>query len=165
MTVAFVEAFQKLYSDMDPESTVKYARSFLFDIARIAGASDCQQIVHAPSALDNLNAKIGAMVQLFPFSFLELHHLLFLSLASGPLHFSYTGWAFVEFLVAETSPENFHIIYIHHHSFEADAWLKYRGKQNSCVCAMNAGYSSGWVQECCAGMELTSMEIQCRGKG
>lgn len=59
MTVDFVEAFQKLYADMDPESTVKYARSFLFDIARIAGASDCQRIVSASPALDNLNSKIG----------------------------------------------------------------------------------------------------------
>jgi len=70
----------------------------------------------------------------------------------------------VELLEVDINPENFHFIYYHHHSFEADSWLKYRGKQDSCVCAMNAGYSSGWVAEC-TDLPLTAMEVQCRGKG
>ena len=63
MTVDFVEAFQSLYKDMDPETSVKFARSFLFDIARIAGRSDCKRIVQSSATvLDNLQAKIGMTV-------------------------------------------------------------------------------------------------------
>lgn len=85
--------------------------------------------------------------------------------ASGPLHFAFTGWAIVEMLETSTSsPEEFYLLFVHHNSFEADSWLKQKGKQHSCVCAMNAGYSSGWVSQC-ANINMTTMEIQCRAKG
>lgn len=58
MTVDFVGAFQALYSDMDPQKSLKYARSFLFDIARIAGRSDSARFVQNMD-LDNLQTKIG----------------------------------------------------------------------------------------------------------
>jgi len=59
MTVDFVEAFQGSYSDIDPETSIKYARSFLDDIARIAGRSDCKRLTSGVIPLDNPHAKLG----------------------------------------------------------------------------------------------------------
>jgi len=47
-------------------------------------------------------------------------------LSAGPIHFSHTGWAFVD-ISAESKPtadENYYLIYDHPFSFEADALEK-----------------------------------------
>ena len=87
-------------------------------------------------------------------------------MSTGPIHFSWTGWAYVEIL-AESTPTpngNFHLVYDHPQSFESDAWLATGRKTNHCVCHMNAGYSSGW---CSAsfGRQLVAREILCRARG
>src|SRR6202008_3222330 len=87
-------------------------------------------------------------------------------LSAGPVHFAYTGWAFVDIL-PESSPspdENFFLKYNHPFSFEADSWIRSKEKTNFPVCSMNAGYSSGWSEQS-FGIELTSVEITCRAKG
>jgi len=87
-------------------------------------------------------------------------------LSAGPVHFAYTGWAFVDIL-PESSPtpdENFFIKYHHPYSFEADSWIKSGKKSETAVCIMNAGYSSGWT-EASFNMPLTAVEISCRAKG
>jgi signal transduction histidine kinase len=87
-------------------------------------------------------------------------------LSAGPIHFAHTGWAFVD-ISAESRPtpdENYYLIYDHPFSFEADAWEKSGKKSSFCVCAMNAGYSSGWCEES-FGLPLVASEIMCRARG
>src|SRR6185437_7725415 len=87
-------------------------------------------------------------------------------LSAGPVHFAYTGWAFVDILPEShpTPDDNFFIKYKHPYSFEADSWIKSGKKSETSVCIMNAGYSSGWT-EASFNMPLTSVEISCRAKG
>lgn len=87
-------------------------------------------------------------------------------LSTGPLHFAFTGWAFVEILEPSKPSEDddFFLLYDHPHTFEADSWIKSDKKTTSCTCHMNAGYSSGW-SSISFGLELRSKEILCRSKG
>jgi PAS domain S-box-containing protein len=87
-------------------------------------------------------------------------------LAAGPVHFAYTGWAFVDIL-PESKPsadENFYLIYHHPYSFEADSWLRAKEISDTPVCIMNAGYSSGWCEES-FGLPLTAVEVTCKARG
>lgn len=87
-------------------------------------------------------------------------------LAAGPVHFAYSGWAFVDIL-PESNPspdENFFLKFNHPYSFEADSWLSKKKKSKKPVCIMNAAYSSGWCQQS-YGIELSAVEITCRAKG
>ena len=87
-------------------------------------------------------------------------------LSAGPVHFAYTGWAFVDIL-PESNPspdENFFLKYHHPYSFEADSWINSGRSTNKPVCIMNSGYSSGWCEES-YGIELTAVEITCKACG
>jgi hypothetical protein len=98
-------------------------------------------------------------------------------LSTGPIHFAYTGWAYVDiFPESRPSPDqNYYLIYDHPQSFEVESWLKKnadlakeQGKEKIFtefpVCFMNAGYSSGWCEQS-FGIKLTAREILCRGMG
>jgi len=87
-------------------------------------------------------------------------------LSLGPVHFAYTGWAFVD-IFPESKPsrdEEYFLVYDHPYSFEAATYLDRGIKTNHPVCHMNAGYSSGWCQVS-YGVELKAEEITCRAKG
>ena len=88
-------------------------------------------------------------------------------LSAGPIHFSYSGWAFVDiFPESKPSPdENYFLIYDHPYSFEAAAFIKEHGKTAKVpICVMNAGYSSGWCAES-FGVRLDAEEIMCTAMG
>ncbi|MBL4624810.1 MAG: hypothetical protein JKY42_06685, partial [Flavobacteriales bacterium] len=87
-------------------------------------------------------------------------------LSAGPVHFAYSGWAFVDIL-PESNPspdDNYFLKYHHPYSFEADSWMKSGVKSDHPVCIMNAAYSSGWCEES-FGISLTAVEITCKAKG
>lgn len=52
------------------------------------------------------------------------------ALGAGPIHFSYSGWAFVSILEESAlSPDvNCYLTYDHPFSFEADSWINQDGK-------------------------------------
>src|SRR3989339_431900 len=143
MSVQFMEFIKTLYPGLDENDANKAAGSILYDIARALGKADAAAFHKAMNVTDPI-AK----------------------LSSGPVHFSYTGWAFVDILKeSKPSPdENYYLIYDHPQSFEADSWLAMKKKSNSCVCHMNSGYSSGWCENS-FGVELAGKEILCRAKG
>jgi two-component sensor histidine kinase/predicted hydrocarbon binding protein len=139
----FFENILKLYSDRPKEEAVKIGRNLLFDFAHLIGIEDARNF-HSKMKLKDPISKMSA----------------------GPIHFAYTGWAFVDIL-PESSPspdENFFLKYHHPFSFEADSWIKSKKKSDFPVCSMNAGYSSGWCEES-FGIELTAVEISCCAKG
>jgi len=143
MSVDFLEFIKDKYLGVNQEDAFTAASKLLFDLAHAIGKSDAMEF-HKEMGVNESMAR----------------------LSSGPIHFSYTGWAFVDI-----SPEsrlapgkNFHLIYSYPHSFEADSWIEAGKKTEKPVCIMNAGYSSGWYEES-FGSQLVSHEMLCRAKG
>ncbi len=143
LSIDFLETIQQLYADRGETEASAIGRSFLFDIAHSIGMNDARAF-HAKMGLTDPIAKLSA----------------------GPVHFAYSGWAFVD-IHPESAPspdENFFMFYDHPYSFEADSWLRAGRRSQTPVCIMNAGYSSGWCEQS-FGVELTAAEILCRARG
>jgi signal transduction histidine kinase/response regulator of citrate/malate metabolism len=139
----FLETIQRLYADKGESEAFAIGRNFLFDYAHVIGLHDARDF-HSRMHVTDPIAKLSA----------------------GPVHFAYSGWAFVD-ISADSNPspdENFCLIYDHPYSFEADSWARAGVLSKEPVCIMNAGYSSGWCEES-FGIELTAVEVSCRAKG
>ncbi len=143
MSIDFFETVKSLYKDQGEEEALNVARQLLFDIAHAIGKQDAKSF-HNKMKLKNSVEKLSA----------------------GPIHFSHSGWAFVDIFPESrpTADENYYLIYDHPFSFESDAWEKAGKKSDFPVCVMNAGYSSGWCEES-FGVSLVASEIMCRAKG
>ncbi|MFC1634962.1 hypothetical protein ACFL5Z_08980, partial [Planctomycetota bacterium] len=92
MSVDFFDTVMNLYRSEGKEEAVNIARSILFDIAHTVGKMDARNF-HKKMSLDDPIEKLSA----------------------GPIHFSHTGWAFVD-IFPESSPspdENYCLIYDH----------------------------------------------------
>lgn len=87
-------------------------------------------------------------------------------LSAGPVYFNYAGFAFVKLLPGcnPVPDKNYVLVYDHPNSFEANMQLKLEGKSKSCVCHLNAGYSSGWCEQS-YGIKLIAKEVSCVAKG
>ena len=143
LSVGFLNIIKDLYSDKGEKEAFQIGKNFLFDIAHVIGLEDAKKF-HASMDLKDPVSKLSA----------------------GPVHFAYTGWAYVDIL-PESNPspdDNYYLKYNHPYSFEADSWIKSDVKSEHPVCIMNSGYSSGWCEES-FGIPLTSVEITCRAKG
>jgi two-component sensor histidine kinase/predicted hydrocarbon binding protein len=143
LSFGFLNKIRGLYADKGEKEAYLIGRNFLFDISHVLGLEDAKKF-HVKMDLKDPVSKLSA----------------------GPIHFAYTGWAFVDIL-EESNPtpdENFFMKYNHPYSFEADSWLREGEKSDFPVCVMNAGYSSGWCEES-FGIPLTAVEISCRAKG
>ncbi len=139
----FHENIKELYSEKSDEEAFEIATSLLFDIGHLIGIQDAKKF-HEKMELKDPISKLSA----------------------GPVHFAYSGWAFVDIL-PESNPspdENFFLKYNHPYSFEADSWIKSGKKSEYPVCTMNAAYSSAWCSES-FGIPLTAVEITCKAKG
>ena len=143
MSKDFLDTIQNLYADRGQAEAISIGKNFLFDIAHTLGMNDAKNF-HAKMNLTDPIAKLSA----------------------GPVHFAFTGWAFVDIL-PESNPspdDNFYLIYNHPYSFEADSWIKAGRRSDFAVCIMSAGYSSGWCEES-FGIPLTAVEVKCTAKG
>lgn len=139
----FLTTIQHLYADRGEKEAMSIGKNFLFDIAHLIGMNDAKNF-HAKMNLKEPIEKLSA----------------------GPVHFAYSGWAFVDIL-RESNPvpdDNYYLLYNHPFSFEADSWIRSGKKSDTSVCIMNAGYSSGWCEES-FGIPLTAVEITCKAKG
>lgn len=139
----FLETIQRLYADKGESEAFAIGRNFLFDYAHVIGRDDARVFHHKMNLTDPI-AKLSA----------------------GPVHFAWSGWAFVD-ISPESHPspdENFCLIYDHPYSFEADSWIRAGAQSKEPVCIMNAGYSSGWCGES-FGLDLTAVEVSCIAKG
>lgn len=139
----FLTTIQHLYADRGEKEAMSIGKNFLFDISHVIGSNDAKNF-HAKMDLKDPIEKLSA----------------------GPVHFAYSGWAFVDIL-PESNPtpdENYYLIYNHPFSFEADSWIRSGNKSDTAVCIMNAGYSSGWSEQS-FGIPLTAVEVTCKAKG
>jgi PAS domain S-box-containing protein len=139
----FFNSFLQIYRDRGEDEAMHIAKNILFDMAHLIGLEDARNF-HKKMKLKDPISKLSA----------------------GPVHFAYSGWAFVDILPeSRPSPdENYYLKYHHPFSFEADSWLRAGKKSKVPVCIMNSGYSSGWCEES-FGIPLTAVEITCRAKG
>ena len=143
LSTDFYSTIKKLYADRGEIEAFNIGKNFLFDMAHVIGMND-EKNFHTKMHLTDPIAKLSA----------------------GPVHFAYSGWAYVDIL-PESKPsmdENYYLIYHHPFSFEADSWVRSGKKSDMPVCSMNAGYSSGWCEES-FGIPLTAVEISCKAKG
>ncbi len=143
MSVEFFDLVASLYADRGEAEARNVANGFLFDIAHALGKADAKAF----------HAKMGVSDPLE-------------KLSAGPIHFAYSGWAFVD-IFPESHPsadEDYYLIYDHPFSFEADSWLRRDKRTDFPVCVMGAGYSSGWCEES-FGVPLVAVEIECRARG
>jgi signal transduction histidine kinase len=143
LSVEFFDLVRTLYAPEQRADADEFARAILFDLAHAMGRSDAQNF-HRVMQLTDPVAKMSA----------------------GPVHFAHAGWAFVEIssesVVSED--EDFVGVYDHPYSFESDAWVRAGRTNDSPVCIMNAGYSSGW-SEASFNRKLVAAELLCRAKG
>lgn len=143
LSYEFLKNIMELYADRGEHEAYKIGRNLLFDFAHVIGKEDALKFHQTMNVNDPLS-----------------------KLSAGPVHFAYTGWAFVD-LLPESNPspdENFYLKFNHPYSFEADSWLQKNEVSRFPVCSMSAGYSSGWCEES-FGLELTAVEISCKAKG
>lgn len=143
LSVGFFKKIKDLYRDKGEDKSYTIGRNFLFDIAHVLGIEDAKNFHKKMNLKDPIQ-----------------------KLSAGPIHFAYTGWAFVDIDPSSNpSPdENFFMKFDHPFSFEADSWIQNNEKSDFPVCIMNAGYSSGWCEES-FGIPLTAVEITCRARG
>jgi two-component sensor histidine kinase/predicted hydrocarbon binding protein len=143
LSIDFFQKLLDLYADKGKDEAIQIGRNFLFDIAHMIGMEDARNF-HEVMKLKNPIEKLSA----------------------GPVHFAYSGWAYVD--IDESSnpspDDNFVMRFKHPFSFEADSWIRAGKKSDHPVCIMNSGYSSGWC-EASFGIPLTTVEVTCRAKG
>jgi two-component system cell cycle sensor histidine kinase/response regulator CckA len=142
LSVEFFDLVRSLYGDRAAEAD-EFSRAILFDLAHSVGRSDAKNF-HDKMQLKDPIARMSA----------------------GPVHFSHSGWAFVEVSdeARPTSDDEFVSVYDHPYSFESDAWVRAGRVSTFPVCIMGSGYSSGWCEES-FGLKLVAAEILCRAKG
>ena len=143
LSYGFLDAVRNLYADRGEAEALHIGKTLLFDMAHVIGMNDAR----------NFHEKMGVTDPVA-------------KLSAGPVHFAYTGWAFVDILPeSRPSPDkDYLILYEHPFSFESDSWLRAGQSTDVPVCVMNAGYSSGWCQES-FGIPLVATEIACKAKG
>lgn len=139
----FIKTVEQFYQSKNKIDAFQLSSSLLYDLSHVLGREDAKKMRQKMGITDGL----------------EL-------LTVGPMNFAFTGWAKVEFL-EDCNPAadgSFFLKFIHHNSFEAEAWINKSETSAHPVCIWNAGYSSGWCAES-MGIELTTVEIECKAMG
>ncbi|MFX0101598.1 MAG: V4R domain-containing protein [Candidatus Hodarchaeota archaeon] len=139
------ESFRDLTRSLSEELQIpeEKANNLYYRLAKIIGQSDARRFHYAMNVQDPI-AKLSA----------------------GPVHFAFTGNAFVSILPSNpTTDEDYVLVYDHPQSFEADIWIRKYGTNSKLpVCYWNSGYSAGWCSES-FGLILDAQEIHCRARG
>jgi len=139
----FLQFMVEMYPSIEKNESIAAANKVLYDMGHSFGLSDARAFHTKTGATDPKE-----------------------KLATGPIHFAYSGWASVEIhdAASQSPDEEYYSIYDHPQSFEADSWIKSKKNPTHCVCVLSSGYAAGWNQES-YGVPLSSREILCRAKG
>lgn len=136
MSTLFLEQMMSMMGDEE-------AMRFLYRFAKVIGQSDAKAF-HKKMDLHDPIEKLSA----------------------GPVHFSFSGWAYVD-IHPDSSPtpdDNYFLKYDHPNTFEADSYIKRGIETDEHVCVFSAGYSAGWCSES-FGINLDATEVMCRARG
>jgi predicted hydrocarbon binding protein len=131
----FVTLRKKMVSEFGPE----VADAFLYDLAKTIGHSDAETFAKKLKLTDPIKR-----------------------LSAGPVHFSHSGWAFVDILPESqpTPDENYLLVYHHPNTFESAQQEYKKKKSDHPVCIFSAGYSAGWCSYS-FGIDVDAQEINC----
>ncbi len=135
----FITLREKMTSDFG----AAVAEAFLYDLAKTVGRGDARRFAEKMGLSDPIH-----------------------KLSAGPVHFSHTGWAFVDIL-PESNPvpdDGYFLVYDHPNTFESASYTEGGMKSEQPVCLFSAGYSAGWCSYS-FGLELDAREIECIAKG
>lgn len=143
MSVEFTDLLIGIYREGSESEGQKLAANLLFDLGHAFGKSDARHF-HAYMGITDPVERLSI----------------------GPVQFAFSGWASVKIDASSRvmANENYYLLYEHPFSFEADSWIRRQRQAAQPVCAMNAGYSSGWCEES-FGVPLSAVEIMCRAAG
>jgi predicted hydrocarbon binding protein len=135
----FTNLREKMTADFGPA----VAEAFLYDLAKTIGRADAQRFAEKMGLQDPIH-----------------------KLSAGPVHFSHTGWAFVDILPesAPTPDDNYLLVYDHPNTFESEITVRRGVKSQSPTCVFSAGYSAGWCSYS-FGLDLDAKEVLCIAKG
>jgi len=135
--------FAALFDQLENTFGWEQATEFLYNIARIIGESDARAFSQSRGLTDPAE-----------------------KLSTGPVHFAYAGWAFVDiYPSSHPSPdENYFLQYQHPNTFESEVYKRKGLKPNYPICFFSAGYSAGWCSEA-YGVEVHAREMKCTAKG
>jgi hypothetical protein len=135
--------FSTLRESMEQQFGEEVTEAFLYDLARTLGRGDALHFA-AKMGLEDPVARLSA----------------------GPVHFSHTGWAFVD-ISPDSAPspdDNFLLLYTHPNTFESEYFARRRTVAPHPVCVFSAGYSAGWCSYA-FGLELDARELECEAAG
>lgn len=143
MSVEFTDLLIGIYHEGSESEGRQLAANLLFDLGHAFGKSDARHF-HAHMGITDPVERLSI----------------------GPVQFAFSGWASVKIDASSRvmANENYYLLYEHPFSFEADSWIRRQRLATQPVCAMNAGYSSGWCEES-FGVPLSAVEIMCRAAG
>lgn len=135
--------FQNLRDKMNKDFGNEITDQFLYDLAKTIGWSDAVNFVQKLDLKDPVQ-----------------------KLSAGPVHFSHSGWAFVDILddSSPTPDDNYLLVYNHPNTFESEQYIKKNEKSTKPVCLFSAGYSAGWCSYS-FGVNVDATEILCVAKG
>lgn len=135
--------FLALYDQLKGSFGDEAAYEFIYNFARVIGRSDCEAFSRDRRITDP-TAK----------------------LSTGPVHFAYTGWAFVDiYPTSQPSPDNNYFLhYEHPNTFEAEVYKKRGDKAEQPICFFSAGYSAGWCSAA-YGIDVHAREVRCTAAG
>jgi hypothetical protein len=135
----FIALFEQLESYLGETQ----AQEFLYNMARIIGMSDSRAFAVNRGVLDPIER-----------------------LSTGPIHFAYSGWAFVDiYSTSRPRPdEGFFLHYQHPNTFESEVYDRKGTKSEHPVCFFSAGYSAGWCSEAFS-VALHAREMSCTAQG
>jgi len=131
------------YDSMAQTFGADTARDFIYATGREIGRSDSKTFIERLGVTDGVER-----------------------LASGPIHFSHAGWAFVEILddSAPATNDSYFMHYIHPNTFESEVLGAKGIRRDACACHFSAGYSAGWCGAA-FGLEVHARELWCTAKG
>lgn len=135
--------FSVLREKMTADFGEEVAESFLYDLAKTVGRGDAKRFSEKLNLSDPIQ-----------------------KLSAGPVHFSHTGWAFVDILPeSRPSPDqDYLLVYDHPNTFESAGYSAIGAKSPKPVCLFSAGYSAGWCSHS-FGLELDAQEVRCIARG
>lgn len=135
--------FVALFDQLEKSFGEEQAQEFIYNMARTIGKSDSKDFSE--------NRKLKDPTE---------------KLSTGPVHFAYSGWAFVDiYPTSQPSPdENYVLHYQHPNTFESEIYKRKGLKPAKPICFFSAGYSAGWCSEA-YGIEVHAREITCTARG
>lgn len=135
--------FAALFDQLENVFGGDQAQEFIYNMARVIGKSDCKAFAK--------NRNVVAPPE---------------KLSAGPVHFAYSGWAFVNiFNSSRPAPDDTYFLhYEHPNTFESEIYKAKGRKAEKPVCQFSAGYSAGWCSEA-FGIEVHAREIKCIAAG